>query len=180
MDQKSIADLQSDDRLKLKSLYDGFRDAFFGFFQSWHVDENDLPDIYQEAFLALRKHAINGKLDTVKCGMKTYLFQIGKYMIIDQYKQRSKFENIEPHLHLAGEETVDIVLDPHDFLNAEKRKLKKFFKELDEKCRELLTLFYYRGLSLEEIAPMTNRSNANVVKVQKHRCLEKLRSRMLN
>ena len=178
MDPKSIADLRSEDRLKLKKLYETFRDQFFGFARRYQLDDSDLSDIYQEAFLALRKHAMSDRLEKVNCSMKTYLFQIGKHMIYDLFKYRGRNVAYEASLHIEGEETVEVEIDETDSLSPAQRALRKHFKALDEKCRELLTLYYYRGLTLEEIAPMAGLRNANVVKVQKHRCLQKLKVNM--
>ena len=175
MDPKSIADLVSEDRLKLKKLYETFRDQFFGFARRYQVDDSDLSDIYQEAFLALRKHALSGRLEKVNCSMKTYLFQIGKHMIYDLYKYKGRNVPYEANLHVERGEEIEVEINKGDSLNSEQRELRKRFKTLDQKCRELLTLYYFRGLTLEEIAPKAGLRNANVVKVQKHRCLEKLR-----
>ena len=181
MDPKSIADLLTEDRLKLRKVYEGFREQFFGFARRYPLDDSDLSDIYQEAFLALRKHAKEGKLEQVQCSMKTYLFQIGKYMIYDLYKYRGRNVPLESQLRVErGEEEVDVSLQAGDALSAVQRQLRKQLRILDEKCRELLTLFYFRGLTLEEIAPVAGLRNSNVVKVQKHRCLEKLRHNMKN
>ena len=175
MDPKSIADLVSEDRLKLKKLYEDFRDQFFGFGRRYQLDDSDLSDIYQEAFLALRKHALSGRLEKVNCSMKTYLFQIGKHMIYDLFKYKGRNLPYEANLHIAGEEEIEVDIQQGDALSSQQRELRIRFKNLDEKCRKLLTLYYYRGLTLEEIAPVAGLRNANVVKVQKHRCLEKLR-----
>ena len=178
MDPKSIADLRSEDRLQLKKLYEDFRDQFFGFARRYQLDDSDLSDIYQEAFLALRKHAIGGKLDKVNCSMKTYLFQIGKHMIYDLFKYKGRNVPYEANMHVERGEDVEITIEQGDGLNSAQRALRKYFKKKKKKCRELLTLYYYRGLTLEEIAPMAGLRNANVVKVQKHRCLQKLKVNM--
>ncbi|MEN8799747.1 MAG: sigma-70 family RNA polymerase sigma factor [Flavobacteriaceae bacterium] len=178
MDPKKVSDLISEDRLKIKAIYDLFRNEFFGFARRYQLDDSDLSDIYQEAFLALMKHSKSGKLEKVKCSMKTYLFQIGKHMIYDLYKYKGKMVPYDANLRIERGEEINFTFDQSDALSAAQRELRKHFKTLDEKCRELLTLFYYRGLTLEEIAPKAGLRNANVAKVQKHRCLEKLRNQM--
>mgnify|MGYP001816558644 CR=1 FL=1 len=83
MDKEIITILKSDDRLKIKALYNEFRSPFLGFGKGFHLDADALSDVYQEVFLALRKKAINDTLNEVKCSTKTYLFGIGKFMIYD-------------------------------------------------------------------------------------------------
>ncbi|NNE76308.1 MAG: sigma-70 family RNA polymerase sigma factor, partial [Pricia sp.] len=131
--------------------------------------------VYQEAFLALRKRAINGKLYDVKSSMKTYLFGIGKFMIYDALKEKKKTLPYESNLHIVGEEIPLIEWDRTTNLTPEQILLRKYFKELGEKCRQVLTLFYYRGLNTKEIAEMAGYNNTNVVKAQKSRCLKTLK-----
>lgn len=175
MDNQAVEDLRSDDRLKLKALYNQYRAEFLGFGKRYSLDQDALADVYQEAFLALRKRAINGKLGNIQSSLKTYLFGIGKYMIFDALKEKNRNVSYESNMHLVGEEIPAIELDSKPALTQEQLLLRKYFKELGEKCRQVLTLFYYRGLNIEEIAQAAGYGNANVVKAQKSRCLKTLR-----
>ncbi|GAB1858218.1 hypothetical protein MHTCC0001_30550 [Flavobacteriaceae bacterium MHTCC 0001] len=175
MDIEQINHLKSDDRLKLKALYDLHRNAFFGFGKGYGIDESTLADIYQEAFLALRKHAINGKLESVKSGLKTYLFGIGKFMIFDTLKKNERTISFENHLHTVKEDIEEIKIESQTELTEEQKLLHTFFKKLGKKCQMVLTLFYYRGLTIEEIVEHAGYENANTVKAQKSRCLKSLK-----
>ena len=179
MDNQAVEDLRSDDRLKIKALYNAYRAEFLGFGKRYKLDQDALADIYQEAFLALRKQAISGKLDEIKSSMKTYLFGIGKFMIYDALREKKKTLPYESNLHLVGEEIPEIELDRANSLTQEQLLLYKYFKELGEKCRQVLTLFYYRGLSIKEIAEMSGYNSTNVVKAHKSRCLKTLKQ-MIN
>lgn len=178
MDKEALADLKSDDRLKLKAIYNRYRAEFLGFGQRYHLDKDALADIYQEAFLALRKNALSGKLNELNCSMKTYLFGIGKYMIFDIHKEKKKRVTYEPNLHLADEDPFEVELETTPALTQEQQLLRTYFKELGEKCRQVLTLFYYRGLSIKEIAEQAGYNSENVVKAQKSRCLKQLREKI--
>lgn len=175
MDQNKIKNLRSDDRLKLKELYNQYRIEFLNFGKQFNLDQDTLVDVYQEAFLALRKRAIQGKLDTVKSSMKTYLFGICKFKIYDVLKKRKLHVPFRNDLIIAGEENPEIELDNEQPLTDRQILLRKFLKELGEKCRQVLTLYYYRGLSIKEIAEQAGYNNANVVKAQKSRCLKTLK-----
>lgn len=178
MDKDALADLKSDDRLKLKALYNKYRVSFLGFGKKYRMDADDLADIYQEAFLALRKKAFQGSLDTVTSSMKTYLFGIGKFMIFDALKLKKRSIPLEPNLHQAGEDFEEIAVAHKAALTAEQLLLRKHFKELGDKCREMLTLFYYRGLSIKEIVLEAGYENENTVKATKSRCLKMLRDKI--
>ncbi|WP_186435532.1 RNA polymerase sigma factor [Maribacter sp. MAR_2009_72] len=175
MDKNAVKDLQSDDRLKLKALYNQYRAEFLGFGRYYNLDQDSLADVYQESFLALRKRALQGKLNTVESSMKTYLFGIGKFKIYDALKAKKKEVPYESKLHLVADEIPAIEIENPPQLNEKEQLLRKYLKELGEKCRLVLTLFYYRGLTIKEIAEHADYSNENVVKAQKSRCLKTLR-----
>jgi len=48
-------------------------------------------------------------------------------------------------------------------------------KYMGDKCRELLILFYFRRLSLKEIAAELDYSNTDSVKSQKYKCIRQLK-----
>ncbi len=70
-------------------------------------------------------------------------------------------------------------MDGDESLSHEQKLLKKYFETLGEQCQKLLTMFYYRGLSIKEIIAEGGYNNANVVKSQKSRCLKTLKERIL-
>jgi RNA polymerase sigma factor (sigma-70 family) len=179
MEKDAITDLKSDDRLKLKALYNKYRSPFMGFGKRYQLDNAALADIYQEAFLALRKRAISGKLSEVNSSMKTYLFGIGKFMIYDALKEKKKIAPYEPNLHVADDPIETVAITSSEELTEEQSLLRKYFKALGEKCRLVLTLFYYRGLSIKEIVLEAGYKDENNVKATKSRCLKQLRE-MIN
>ena len=178
MDLEQVEQLKSNDRLQLKALYNMYRSAFFSFGKTYGIDEASLSDVYQEAFLALRKHAISGKLEQVKSSLKTYLFGIGKFMIFDMLKRSEKTVPIET-IRLVREDAIEeIHINTPLELTEEQKTLRTFFNQLGKKCKMVLTLFYYRGLTIEEIVEFSDYENANTVKAQKSRCLKSLKQLM--
>ena len=90
MEQDKLIDICSSDRLKIKALYEGFKPSFLGYGKQFGLSLDELTDIYQEAFIALRTKAVQGKLTTVKSSMKTYLFGIGKFKIYDELNRKAQ------------------------------------------------------------------------------------------
>lgn len=161
---------------EISSLYYLNRDVFFIFGKKYGLDYADLSDIYQEAFIAIRKHALNGKLNSVKSTFKTYLFGIGKFMIFDTLKERKATDSFDPSVHINNDliDPVDTETEGED-LSLEQKLLNSFFEKLGKKCREMLIMFYSRGLTVEEIAKYANYANSSVVRSQKSRCIKTLR-----
>ena len=72
MEKNYIDYLKNSDHKEVSKLYNTNRDVFLNFGKKYGLDYDDLCDIYQEAFIALRKHALNGKLDAVTSSLKKY------------------------------------------------------------------------------------------------------------
>lgn len=180
-DKAFIKALKIRDQNALKQIYINNKSAFIGFAKKYPLDEEIITDIYQDAIIALRENAINGKLDDLKSELKTYLFSIGKYMIYKALKQQKKLYSINENIeldHLKNE--TDFSIDLVENLTNEQQRLQNAFKTLGQKCKDVLTLFYYRGFDLEDIMNELNYTNKDVVKSQKSRCLKSLKSLIFN
>ncbi|MFK5982213.1 MAG: sigma-70 family RNA polymerase sigma factor [Flavobacteriaceae bacterium] len=173
MEKHLIISFQNNNSLQIKNLYNEHRDSFFSFGKKYNLTESELSDIYQDAFIALRKQAISGKLNKINCSLKTYFFGIGKYLIYDELKRKKK---LFPLLNNTESDTVEIIqISPKIKLTVEQKLLQKHFIKLGKKCQQVLTLFFYRGLSNEEIALKEGYENEAVVRSHKSRCLKKLK-----
>ena len=176
MEKEHIKVLLNSNSKEVRNLYHSNRDAFFSFGKKYGLDYDDLSDIYQEAFIVLRKYALTGRLITVKSSLKTYLFGIGKFMIFDILKERSKKISYDPSIHIKNDvvEPVFFEID-NKVLTIQQQLLKIHFKKLGKKCQKVLTLFYSRGLTIDEIVNQTDYSNSSVVRSQKSRCIKRLK-----
>ena len=175
MEKDLIKAFQLNDEIILKSVYKSYKHSFFIFAKKYKLDEIELDDIYQESFIILRKQALAGKLANVQSSMKTYLFSISKNLIFNYLKQKSrKINNFKlEHLdHIENDEIIE-VLDEE--LTPEQKILRFYFNQLGEKCKDVLTLSFYRGLTNEEIAVYRKYENEAVVRSQKSRCLKNLK-----
>ena len=162
---------------EIAQLYVQHRIEFLSFGKKYGLDYDDLADIYQESFIALRKHALNGNLKTVKSSLKTYLFGIGKFMIFDLLKERKKTIMYDSAIHNVNDSFEMVLLKKEKFeLSKEQNLLLSNFKKLGKKCQKLLTLFYLEGLTIDEIVGYTNYSNNGVVRSQKSRCIKTLKN----
>lgn len=176
MEKKDINNLIHCNQKEVSKLYNANRDAFSNFGKKYGLSYDDLCDIYQEAFIALRKHALDGTLDTVNSSLKTYLFGIGKFMIFNFLKEKKKTTEYKPST-FGIHDTIELVT--YEFeeeeLSHEQSLLQIYFKKLGKKCQEMLTLFYARGLSIDDIVEFTDYTDSSVVRSQKSRCLKTLK-----
>ena len=173
-DQQLLQALKTHGSKALEQLYLLYRADFIAFARKYRANEADILDVYQDAIIAFFENIQSGKIIELKSTIKTYLFSIGKYKLIDKLKQNGKeiatefLENIEEPLENTFEEQVN--------LTHQQQQLKEAISELGGPCKELLILFYYRQYSIEAIQNEMNYKNNNVVKAHKSRCMKSLRA----
>lgn len=175
MEQQYVDALKNNDGKLIKELYGTYRNEFFAFSKKYHVAQDDLSDIYQEAFLAIRKHAISGKLYEINSSFKTYLFGIGKHLIYKRLKDYASKQQYDAVLHKGEEDYEEVIIDQKNNLTEEQSLLRICFKQLGKSCQQMLTLSFYRGLTNEEIATLEGYESEAVVRSQKSRCLKTLK-----
>ncbi|WP_271784366.1 RNA polymerase sigma factor [Aquimarina algiphila] len=158
---------------EISRLYFSYKKAFLNFGKKHKTEADIIIDIYKEAFVVLRKHCIQGKLNQIKGSIKPYLFGIGKTML-SNYQE----DSTSPDLQFSSTDSkfVEVELDAPITLSKEQKVLHQFFGTLGERCQEILILFYYRGLAIEEIADRPGYENITVVKNKKLLCTQQLKN----
>ncbi|MGO1584342.1 RNA polymerase sigma factor [Mesonia sp.] len=179
----TIEDLKQGSDLLFKKIYEENRDKFINFARKYNLPQEDIIDVYQDAYIIFYNNVMQGKIEKFTSSISTYLFSIGKYLIYDKLKKNNKTINPDFDLSLIRkkEELVDSDLDLNEEeLTTEQILLKKHFVSLGKKCQELLSLFYYRGYTIKEIIEASEYKSENVVKSAKSRCLKTLKERINN
>lgn len=130
----------------------------------------EVEDIFQEAILLYLRKIENLETDH-KFEAHLYVQQCAKYIWMNQTRE-SKIDLQEFQLFSPADE---------DWLEKEEKLkiLEQKMKELGEKCRQLLQLFYGAAMSMSAIAKKLDLRNEKVAKTQKYRCITKLKA-MIN
>jgi len=172
---KNILELiRKGDKATLHKIYIDNRDIFINFSKKYGVNSYDAEDIYQDAILVLQKNVVMGKVTDLNSSISTYLFAIGKYKIFQSFRENSKLEYSDDIEISEKSFDYDVNLYP-DNLTKQQRLLKISINKLGERCKEILTLFYYQGYTLDEITEILNYSDKKVLKSQKSRCVKQLK-----
>ncbi len=176
MSREVIALLKNGDRETLTRIYSEYRSEFSAFARQFGLREADSQDVYQDALIVTYEKARSGQLERLDCTLKTYLFSVGKYMMLNL--RRSEQRSVRALSEYALEEE-DIALmeevGQRETVSEYQRLLLENFSRLGKTCREILDLFYRRGQSLDQIMDILGYESKNVVKSQKSRCLKTLR-----
>lgn len=154
---------------QFQGTYDEHADALFRFAFYKLSDREKAKDIVQDAFVKFWEYL---RADGEVSNPKALLFRIASNAIIDNYRKHK-----EVSLDILAEDGFD----PGD-QNAAERIMERadgslaltLLNQLDEPLRHLLLLRYVDGLSVKEIAEITD-ERENTVSVRIHRALKELR-----
>lgn len=174
----SLDDLRKGSDKALKSVYESNRNKFLNYAKRYNLIEEDILDIYQESYIIFYNNITNGKIKEFTSSISTYLISIGKYLILDKLKKNKKTVTSEHDVTLLKKEKFEELNIEHDELSTKQQLLYKHFETLGNKCKELLTLFYYRGYTIKDILELGSYNSENVVKSAKSRCLKTLKERI--
>ncbi len=164
----------------LKKVYEENRGKFLNYAKRFGLSEDENIDVYQDAYVIFYDNIMNGKIERFTSSISTYLFSIGKYLIFDRMRKNKKTVGSNFDLSIVKDETAavdDLELETPE-LTRKQQLLQKHFNTLGKQCQELLTLFYYRGFTIQEIMESENYNSENVVKAAKSRCMKSLRERI--
>ncbi len=158
----------------LASLYKANRDSFINWAKfNFSLNDDEVKDIYQDTIIGFYKNLVAGKVDELNYSTKTYLFAIGKNLILNRIKRNKRLESTDNEFdEIAHPNPIDF----NDIKEEAKKFIDKKISDLGEPCRSIIRLYYYHGYSLEAIRREVKSKNPNVVKAQKARCMKALKS----
>lgn len=161
----------------ITEVYKRYRNEFLSFARQYNsaAPRETLLNAWHDAVIDFYEIALAGRYDPQKSSLKTFLFSIGKYKLLNQLKKEGKnqFLSIEENDFLQN---PDFSFLKREQLAEKEQLIKKGLDMLGEKCRELLILIYYRQYSSEAVQIAMNYGNANVVYSHKSRCLKQLKA----
>jgi len=140
-----------------------YKNVFMGWARKKWIQTSDdlLENVFHDALIIFLKYNQEGK---IKVAATTFIISVGNRLLGKQVG----FQPVEQGEHTETT-TLDLETVEDDFI-------RKGLKKLDEKCREILVCKYFYGFSMEEIKNEIGTKSVQAVRVQKHRCLTKLKT----
>jgi RNA polymerase sigma factor (sigma-70 family) len=134
----------------------------------------EAADIFQESIIAFYENLRNNQYKG-ESSVKTYLYSIIKNRAHIRKLKNRIIQKTEKKYWRLSAESFEITKE----IDTNHIEIKEYIAlslmdQLNDKCKELLTLCYFEKMSMDEIATNLNYGSAAVVRVQKHRCLQKL------
>ncbi len=163
--------LRNDDKNALETIYKKYRLAFINYASGFDIDNTVAADIYQDSVIAMHQNFVINKLNLEKSSIKTYLFGIGKNKIYKYLKEQKKTTLVNQQV----DDYEEICLNEN--VHSDKAiELSKNLKLISESCQKILKLYYYRGLTIDEIVEQTDYKDSATVRSHKSRCMKRLKT----
>lgn len=171
-DQQIIEAIRNGSEEPLKDLYIQYKAEFAAWLIKTHnCSLEDALEIFQLSVVLLYDNIIVGKLITLTSSLKSYLFAIGKNKAKELKRRQSRFGfEIKEELisHLKEEEEIE----PDQAF--ELSLMKKALHTLGGACQQVLEMFYYQNLSMQQIGEKMDYKNTGTTKNMKYKCLKRL------
>ena len=164
--------IKANDEAALKSLYESNYHTVEKYVLKNNGCIDQAKDIYQEAFITVWRNIQLDKFHPEsENALAAYLCQIARNKWMDQLRSKHYMKNrpINDLVHKLPEENLEEI-EENNFIG----DVKKHFEKLGEKCKEVLTRFYYKKQSMKKIALRFGWTDATA-RNNKYRCLQKLR-----
>lgn len=130
--------------------------------------KSDAEDIFQEALVVYSRKL---SLPEFKLTVDPYHYIKGVCKLIwyNQARKNSKNRKVEFE--------DDIIIENDDWFQKEMKlqRIEQAIHQIGKQCQQLLNLFYNLGKSMSEIAQKLDLRNDKVAKVQKYRCINKVK-----
>lgn len=179
-DQELMQLIHQKHRPALEELYDRYVNLIYSFaLKTTKGDNNAAKDIVQQVFL--RIWTTQSRYHSDKGQFANWIITITRNISIDYIRKESRYWQ-----HVQRHESQDPIADQnaHDVLRLvtkrfEARNIRHAQNQLTEAQRRLITLLYWEGYTLKEIAEMENEP-IGTVKSRLHQTLKKLHHLLSN
>lgn len=156
-------------------LYESYREEFVSWtIRNHKITIEEAKDVFQEAMVGLYKNVKAGRADSLESSIKTYLFGIGKNIILNLLKRKG-IEIKAYEYFTESQETQNPDLYDREHLVS---LVSRIYRALGSPCKEVLELYYERGFDMESVAITLGYKNADVAKKKKYECMRTLEERI--
>ena len=169
---------------EIAAHYRRFRNEFVAWAgKNFSADAEDAKDVFQETLLVFYEQRQSGQLDTFTGNIKTYLFAIGKNLLLSRLRKSRIAGNHSQWyaIHVQGQHVADAQerMERDEDLS----KVREHLEKLSPADKRVLELYYVERLDMATIAEAMGYASANVAKKKKcialKRLMEKVKGGMM-
>ncbi len=155
--------------------YKLYRNEFIHFaFTHYGCDSENAKDIFQDVIIAFYDNIKSGQLTEITGEVKTYLFAIGKFKVINFQKKESRKVTFDVSTLINSQNQIENTMADKEEQEFIKATISRFLDEQCEDCKKVLEMYYFEELDMKTIAERMGYKNANVAKKKKYECFKKL------
>ncbi|MFQ3215421.1 MAG: RNA polymerase sigma factor (sigma-70 family) [Marivirga sp.] len=127
--------------------------------------EDEAQDVFQDALIVFWQKA--NSLDfQLSAKISTYLYSVCQNLWRKELDKKRRFEDSNK------EESIENKLEQQEMVQI----VHKCIDELGDSCKEILTLYYFDGLSMDKIAEKMGLANSDTAKTKRYKCKKRLDS----
>lgn len=156
--------------------------------KTFSLSDDDLDDIYQESSVALFMNIRDGKLDTLTSTLSTYFLRvcinqslkfIGKQKKVVPLFDDSRLTNKDAFRQDKIVELYQLCTEDEEAeaTSRSEKIVQSIIDSMPDTCKNVFQGYYWNNLTTTTIADMFGFANANSVKTQKYKCLQKFRTK---
>lgn len=137
--------------------------------------KDDAQDIFQEALIIFYKKVTETDFKlTAKIG--TYLYSVSRFLWKDQSAKHlnNKDSDLPEMLTSHEQEELEQMLVKESKL----KSIEKVLETISKKCQEIFEMFYFKKLSMKEIAEKMKYTSEQIARTQKYKCIEQAKSKI--
>ena len=192
-----IREIQRRNERITETFYNECKKYFMSSYKAVFTREDIKEDIFQQSFVKLwteietgrifldendniQRRDRRGNIRSLTCNLKTFLIDIAKndyrdWLRNDRIELEDEFESFA---HMI--EVRSAVIPEESSESLQEQIVANCVLDLPPRCKEILTMFYYNNMSLDEIMHARGEKNAskNGLKTGKYKCMETLKGKV--
>ena len=178
-DESLINDFRNGNTASLGLLYREHRRDFVRWaLGRYSVEREEAEDVFSDAVVDVYQNIVSGRYQkNPGASLKSYLYEVGKYKILNILNKNRITGN--HHRKILASSEYSYQIDNEGFAGMAD-KVASLMNAIDEKCRQVLSLYYFHNLSMEHIAREMGFKNDDVAKNKKLKCLRRLQALAFN
>lgn len=156
--------------------------------KKFSISDDDLDDIFQESSMALFLNIRDGKLANLTSTLSTYFLRIcinqtlksiGKQQKVVPLFDDSTITNKDEFRSDKIDELYRLCTEDEDAerVAQSERIVQNIIEVMPDTCKNIFKGYYWDNFTTSTIADMFGFANANSVKTQKYKCLQKFRNK---
>ncbi len=191
-DIEMVDAVQRRDNMRLERMYRDCKTYFSTHAMAFFVAETNVDDVFQESLIHLWREIetrrieavdgkvcrwVNGERRPMTSSLLTFLLAIAKRKHWELLrKDRLLLTDNDRTLEVLDAQRYDTVPDGLSEADVRERVIADAVLGMTQRCREILTMFYYEHRTLDEILAVRAENQSKIgLKTSKYKCMQRLR-----